>query len=223
MKKLTTSSILFLISLLLNSQELKKVILRKCNRNVSEVYQVRRSDDSTKEGLSQQFFCFISNNLNDYIMNPERQQEMVREMGYYKNGKKDSFWTIRQMPFVIDEQGMYKEDEKVGVWKKVKKIQNGYVHEFYNYTNKIALEPEIIVNLAYPAFALEKEIEGVVGLTFDLKKDCTIENLKVVNSVGGGCDEEAMQKIKRLYELKKAYNCKCEEKAIIEKVTFRLE
>jgi hypothetical protein len=41
--------------------------------------------------------------------------------------------------------------------------------------------------------------------------------------VGGGCDEEAMRKIKRQYELKKAYNCKCEEKSTIEKVVFNLE
>lgn len=51
MKKLTISSILFLISLLLNSQELKKVILRKCGKNVSEVYQVRRDREAIKEGF----------------------------------------------------------------------------------------------------------------------------------------------------------------------------
>ncbi len=60
-------------------------------------------------------------------------------------------------------------------------------------------------------------------MTYELKKDCSIENIKVVNSVGGGCDEEAIRKTKKLYELKKAYNCKCEEKTKVDEVEFRLD
>jgi hypothetical protein len=42
MKKLITSSVLILFTLVLNSQELNKVIIRNCGKNVSEVYQVKR-------------------------------------------------------------------------------------------------------------------------------------------------------------------------------------
>jgi hypothetical protein len=42
MKKLITSSVLILFTLVLNSQEPNKVIIRNCGKNVSEVYQVKR-------------------------------------------------------------------------------------------------------------------------------------------------------------------------------------
>lgn len=222
MKKQTISGFLILFTLVLNSQELKKVILRKCGKNVSEVYQVRRDNETIKEGLYQRFFCFVTDGIQDYVLSPDEQKRLVKEMGYYKNGKKDSLWTTYSYSTRMNEQGMYKEDIKVGVWKKMKKVEYGYVYEHYDFSNSIALEPEIVIVINYPNYAIEKEIEGVVGLTFDLKKDCTVENLKVVNSVGGGCDEEAMRKIKRLYELKKAYNCKCEEKLMTDQLTFKL-
>jgi hypothetical protein len=223
MKKLTISTALILFTLVLNGQELKKVILRKCGKNVSEVYQVRRDNETIKEGLYQRFFCFVTEGIQDYVLSPDDQKRLVKEMGYFKNGKKDSLWTTYSYSTRMNEQGMYKEDIKVGVWKKMKKVEYGYVYEHYDYSKNVVLEPEIEIIISYPNYAIEKEIEGVVGLTFNLKKDCTIENLKVVNSVGGGCDEEAMRKIKRQYELKKAYNCKCEEKSTIEKVVFNLE
>lgn len=222
MKKQILSGFLILITLGLNSQDLKKIIKRNCNRNVSEVYQVRHSDDSTKEGLYQQFFCFISNNIKDYVFDADAQQELVSEMGYYKNGQRDSFWTKKVMPGVIDEQGFYKDGKKMGIWKKVKRVQAGYVHEFYDYTNKTLLEPEVIVKLAYPSYASVNEMDEEVVLLFNVKRDCTIENLKVIKSKGG-CDEEAKRKISHLYELNKKYRCLCEEKSIIEKVVFNLE
>lgn len=64
-------------------------------------------------------------------------------MGYYKNGKKDSLWTTYSYSTRMNEQGMYKEDIKVGVWKKMKKVEYGYVYEHYDFSNNIALEPEI--------------------------------------------------------------------------------
>ena len=59
---------------------------------------------------------------------------------------------------------MYKEDIKVGVWKKMKKVEYGYVYEHYDFSNNIALEPEIVIVINYPNYAIEKEIEGVVGV-----------------------------------------------------------
>ena len=109
MKYLLVSGFCLFFSLSVQGQDLKKIIKKNCNRNVSEVYQVRRSDDSTKEGLYQQFFCFISNKIKDYVFDADAQQELVSEMGYYKKGQRDSFWTKKAMPGVIDEQGFNKQ------------------------------------------------------------------------------------------------------------------
>ena len=85
----------FLLSIFLSlatdsySQDLKKVILRDCGKNISEIYQVRLEDISIKEGLYQKFFCFITDTIKDYVINPDAQKQVIKEMGYYKNGKKD--------------------------------------------------------------------------------------------------------------------------------------
>jgi hypothetical protein len=205
------------------SQDLKKVILRDCGKNISEIYQVRREDISIKEGLYQKFFCFITDTIKDYVINPDAQKQVIKEMGYYKNGKKDSLWTTYSYSNQLNEQGIYKEDIKIGIWEKVKKIANGYMHARYDYINNKPLDPYFQLFTNYPNYAVENEIQGVVRLTYELKKDCSIENIKVLNSVGGGCDEEAIRKTKRLYELMKVYNCKCEEKTKLDEVEFRLD
>ena len=51
----------------------------------------------------------------------------------------------------------------------------------------------IYSNLKYPAEAKEREIQGTVRLSFVIEKDGSISNIVVVNSVGGGCDNEAIR------------------------------
>ncbi len=51
----------------------------------------------------------------------------------------------------------------------------------------------IYSNLKFPAEAKEREIQGTVRLSFVIEKDGSISNIVVVNSVGGGCDNEAIR------------------------------
>lgn len=51
----------------------------------------------------------------------------------------------------------------------------------------------IYKNLKFPAEAKEREIQGTVRLSFVVEKDGSISNIVVVNSVGGGCDNEAIR------------------------------
>lgn len=51
----------------------------------------------------------------------------------------------------------------------------------------------IYTNLKFPAEAKEREIQGTVRLSFIIEKDGSISNIIVVNSVGGGCDNEAIR------------------------------
>ena len=48
-------------------------------------------------------------------------------------------------------------------------------------------------NLKYPAEAKEREIQGTVRVNFVVETDGTVSNIVVVNSVGGGCDQEAIR------------------------------
>ena len=51
----------------------------------------------------------------------------------------------------------------------------------------------IINNMKFPAEAKEREIQGTVRLSFVVETDGSVSNIVVVNSVGGGCDNEAIR------------------------------
>lgn len=51
----------------------------------------------------------------------------------------------------------------------------------------------IASNLKFPAEAKEREIQGTVRLSFVVEKDGSVSNIVIVNSVGGGCDNEAVR------------------------------
>ena len=48
-------------------------------------------------------------------------------------------------------------------------------------------------NIKYPKEAKDAEIEGVVYITFIVKKDGEVGGVKVLKGIGGGCDEEALR------------------------------
>ena len=51
----------------------------------------------------------------------------------------------------------------------------------------------IVNNMQFPAEAKEREIQGTVRLSFVVETDGSVSNIVVVNSVGGGCDNEAVR------------------------------
>ena len=53
-------------------------------------------------------------------------------------------------------------------------------------------------NIKYPAMAKDAGIKGVVYVTFVVKEDGSIDGVKVLRGIGGGCDEEAMRVVKSM-------------------------
>ena len=53
-------------------------------------------------------------------------------------------------------------------------------------------------NIIYPPQALKDSIGGIVELKFTIETDGTLTNLQVLQSVGGGCTEEAIRLIKSI-------------------------
>jgi TonB family protein len=51
-------------------------------------------------------------------------------------------------------------------------------------------------NLKYPESAKKKGIQGKVFVTFVIKSDGSVSDVKVLRGVGGGCDEEAVRVVK---------------------------
>lgn len=54
-------------------------------------------------------------------------------------------------------------------------------------------------NLKFPPEAKEREIQGTVRLSFVVETDGSASNIVIVNSVGGGCDNEAVRLIQETH------------------------
>jgi len=50
-------------------------------------------------------------------------------------------------------------------------------------------------NIRYPALAREKNIQGVVALTFIVEKEGTVSNVTIIRDIGGGCGQEAARTV----------------------------
>lgn len=51
-------------------------------------------------------------------------------------------------------------------------------------------------NIKYPPMASESGIQGTVYVQFVVSKNGSIEDIKVLRGIGGGCDEEAVRVVK---------------------------
>ncbi len=53
-------------------------------------------------------------------------------------------------------------------------------------------------NIKYPAMARDAGIQGIVYVTFVVKEDGKISDVRVLRGVGGGCDEEAIRVVEKM-------------------------
>lgn len=61
-----------------------------------------------------------------------------------------------------------------------------------------AMKKFIAENLIYPPIVKERGVKGKVFLTFIVKSDGTIADIKVLRGIGGGCDEEAVKVVQKM-------------------------
>lgn len=63
----------------------------------------------------------------------------------------------------------------------------GDIKQYYNYLKE---------NVQYPPAAMKAGIEGTVYVQFVVQEDGSLEDIKVIKGIGGGCDEEAVRVIR---------------------------
>ena len=76
---------------------------------------------------------------------------------------------------------------KIYDYKQLEEVAKPYFADGSNMGKYIAS------NLRFPAEAKEREIQGTVRLNFVVEKDGSVSNIVILNSVGGGCDNEAVR------------------------------
>lgn len=96
------------------------------------------------------------------------------------------YWKRHERPVVpLDLEA--DTSNKVFEYKQLEEVARPYFADGSNMAKYIA------THLKFPAEAKEREIQGTVRLNFVVETDGTASNIVVVNSVGGGCDQEAIR------------------------------
>jgi protein TonB len=80
----------------------------------------------------------------------------------------------------------------------------------------------IVKNLQFPAEAKEREIQGTVRLSFVVETDGSVSNILVVNSVGGGCDNEAIRLLQNTIWIPAEKNGKYVRSTSMQDITFSI-
>ena len=80
----------------------------------------------------------------------------------------------------------------------------------------------IYKNLKFPAEAKEREIQGTVRLSFVVETDGSVSNIVVVNSVGGGCDNEAIRLMQETVWIPAEKNGKYVRSRNMQDITFSI-
>ena len=77
-------------------------------------------------------------------------------------------------------------------------------------------------NLKFPEAAKEREIQGTVRLSFVVETNGHVSNIVVVNSVGGGCDNEAVRLLQETIWIPAEKNGKYVRSSNMQDITFSI-
>lgn len=80
----------------------------------------------------------------------------------------------------------------------------------------------IASSMTYPAEAKEREIQGTVRLSFVVETDGSVSNIVIVNSVGGGCDNEAVRLLQETIWIPAEKNGKYVRSTNMQDITFSI-
>ena len=212
--------IIYFSPLLTFGQESKEVKVKfPKSKQVMESYFVLKANPDIKNGKYTRFYK--TSKINEAKI-------FIKEEGIYQNGLKNGKWTYYRHPSQ-NRQGetssveFYNNGNKTGVWETHKYENGDHIIQKFDYDQKTEIETEIFIELKYPPIASELGIEGDVIVKFNIKSDCTFENIKIIKSLDTDCDNEVLRRFNRLNELQKKYgNNKCEEKEVTTTVKFSL-
>lgn len=91
-----------------------------------------------------------------------------------------------------------------------------------NFADGSSLAQFIYSNLRYPAEAKEREIQGTVRIEFVIETNGNVSNITVINSVGGGCDNEAVRLIQETHWIPGNKNGKYVRCHYMQDITFSI-
>ena len=116
------------------------------------------------------------------------------------------------VPLTLDADTSYKIYE----YRQLEEVARPYFADDGNIGKYLS------ANMEFPAEAKEREIQGTVRLSFVVETDGSVSNIVVLNSVGGGCDNEAVRLISETVWLPAEKNGKYVRSTNMQDITFSI-
>lgn len=87
-----------------------------------------------------------------------------------------------------------------------------------------AINRAIYKELRYPEYAVRQGIEGIAMVNFIVDKNGDVRNVRILRSIGGGCDEELVRAVQKLPRFTPGYDhSNSVDVAITTSITFSIE
>ena len=125
------------------------------------------------------------------------------------------YWKRHQrpeIPLTLEADTSYKVYE----YKQLEEVAKPYFADGSNMGKFIA------THLKFPAEAKEREIQGTVRMSFVVETDGSVSNIVIVNSVGGGCDIEAIRLLEETVWIPAEKNGKYVRSSNMQDITFSI-
>jgi hypothetical protein len=128
--------------------------------------------------------------------------------GQYENNYKTGEWSTYHddgslKTKAIYDQGTMIQETKHGLW--ITTEENGKVRKVIDYS--VGPNPQYFfdIPIRYPALARKNGIEGTVNIELTSDDQCNIKQWVVKDSLGYGCEKEAISALKELIKYTKKY------------------
>ena len=133
-----------------------------------------------------------------FACSEEKSESSEVKTSHSKSQPADEVVSVEEIFKVVEEQPSY----------------DGGMDAFYKY---------VMSEMRYPKAARTSGIEGTVEVQFVIERDGSVSKVKALNSIGGGCDEEAVRVIKEASGFKAGSQRKRTVRtAMVMPVTFKL-
>jgi len=238
-----TTILLIILTTFCFGQNVKQITVKfPKTKQISQSYFVLKSDKKIKNGEYVSYFRLSKTDLQLVENEIIYLKDYIKEKGNYLNNKKEGEW-IENMSSSKSKKGKYVNGKKTGIWstflngekiagfnydlnKKtgiwLTRKENGRVFERYDYDKNVKLQPIIRFNISYPNIAKENGIQGIVKISYQVNSDCSINNIRVVESLSKECDQAGIDAVKEYGELFKKYGNDCENKTEEKEFNFKM-
>ena len=243
--KLLLTSLIVLFNLICYSQKLKSIVEDDYDLFCRSEYTVLKKNKTVKHGRYKSYYVSGNPREEGYYKLGEKDslwtyfhhsKPLMTSRGYYESGKKIGVWDY----FDDKEQSRHRYNHSTGAllfttFKDTAKTHSVRITKDSIIATKVT-RPAIFLlgektqlriirnNIEYPQEAIELNLYGTVLVEFFIDKYGVAIDHRVTQSVGGGCDEEALRVVKLIPDewIPGVYDNELRELLVLIPITFVL-